>query len=71
MLVAEINPVLEMLIVGTGIILGGAAGIGTGAAAVAGLKSVGIVVSSKAAKWIVGIVGGAGAIGGGAVAAPR
>lgn len=65
-LVAEENPIVIL----AAAILGGAAGIGAGAAAVAGLKSVGIVLGKTAGQIVVATVGLAGAIVGGAQAWP-
>lgn len=65
MFVAEENP---LIFIAAGAILGGMAGIGTGAAAVAGLKYVGVAVGAGAAKAIVATGAVTGALLGGAAA---
>ncbi|MBT9171514.1 MAG: hypothetical protein DDT18_01897 [Actinobacteria bacterium] len=65
-LVAEENPLLLLV----GVLLGGGAGIGTGAATVTGLKMAGLAVGPKATKTIIATSSALGALVGGA-AAPR
>jgi len=71
MLATDANPliIIPVLVIGAGSLLGGLAGIGTGAAAVAGLKVAGFTVGTATAKLMVGAGGVSGAIVGGAAAA--